>query len=86
MIQEISYSSAIFLEIPSFQKIWKKKIWFLVHERCLLNNKCLRDSVNRIQYKFHRIRTYETSKKILSCLNDKIYIQNSGHDGLALGY
>ena len=30
MIQERSYSSAILLEIPSFQNIWKKKIWFFV--------------------------------------------------------
>ena len=30
MKQERSYSSAIFLERPSFQNIWKKKIWFFV--------------------------------------------------------
>ena len=30
MIQERSYSSAIFLERLSFQNIWKKKIWFFV--------------------------------------------------------
>ena len=28
IIQERSYSSAIFLEIPSFQDVWKKIIWF----------------------------------------------------------
>ena len=32
----------------------------------LLNNKCLRHSMNRIQSKDHRIRTYETNK--ISCL------------------
>ena len=30
IIQERSYSSVIFMERPSFQKIWKKKIWFYV--------------------------------------------------------
>ena len=30
MIQEISYSSATFLERQSFQNIWKKKMWFFV--------------------------------------------------------
>ena len=30
IIQERSYSSSIFLERPSFQDVWKKKIWFSV--------------------------------------------------------
>ena len=30
IIQERLYSSAIFLERPCFQNIWKKKIWFFV--------------------------------------------------------
>ena len=30
IIRERSYSSAIFLERPSFQDVWKKKIWFSV--------------------------------------------------------
>ena len=30
IIQERSYSSAIFFERPSFQNIWKRKIWFFV--------------------------------------------------------
>ena len=30
IIQERSYSSAIFLERPSFQNIWKIEIWFFV--------------------------------------------------------
>ena len=34
VIQERSYSSAIFLEAPSFQNIWKKKIRFFV--QCVL--------------------------------------------------
>ena len=42
--------------------------------------------MNRIQSKDHRIGTYETNKISLSCFDDKIYIQNNGCGGLALGY
>ena len=42
--------------------------------------------MNRIQSKDHTIRTYEINNISLSCLNDKICIQNNGSDGLALGY
>ena len=52
----------------------------------LLNKKCLRHSMNRIQSKDHRIETYEINKISLFCFDDKIYIQNNGWDGLALGY
>ena len=52
----------------------------------LLSKKCLRHSMNRIQSKDHRIGTYEINKISLSCFDDKIYIQNNGCDGLALGY
>ena len=52
----------------------------------LLNNKCIRHSMNRIQSKDHRVGTFEINKISLSCFDDKIYIQNNGHDGLALGY
>ena len=52
----------------------------------LLNQKCLRHPMNRIQSKGHRIGTYESNKISLSCFDDKIYIQNNGYDGLALGY
>ena len=50
----------------------------------LLNKKCLRHSMNRIQSKDHKTGTYETGKISLSCFDDKIYIQNNGYDGLAL--
>ena len=56
------------------------------HKDFLLNKKCLRHSMNRIQSKDHRIGTYEINKISLSCFDDKIYIQNNGCDGLALGY
>ena len=51
----------------------------------LLNNKCIRHSMNRIQSKDHRIETYEINKTSLSCFDDKIYVQNNGYDELALG-
>ena len=40
----------------------------------LLNTKCLRHSMNRIQSKDHRIGAYEINKFSLSCFDDKIYI------------
>ena len=52
----------------------------------LLNKKCFRHSMKRIQSKVHKIRTYEINKISLFCFDDKIYIQNNGYDGLALGY
>ena len=52
----------------------------------LLNNKCIRHSMNRIQSKDRRVGTHEINKTLLSSFNDKIYIQNSGFNGLALGY
>ena len=52
----------------------------------LLNNKCIKHSLNRIQSKDHRTRTYEINKISLSRFDDKIYIQINGYDGLALGY
>ena len=51
----------------------------------LLNNKCLRHSMNKIQSKKRRIRTYEINKFYLLCFDDKI-ILNNGCDGLASGY
>ena len=36
----------------------------------LLNNKCLRHSMNRIQSKDHKIESYEINKKSLSCFGD----------------
>ena len=42
--------------------------------------------MNRIQSIDHRIGTYEINKISLSCFGDKIYIQNNGFDGLAIGY
>ena len=52
----------------------------------LLNKKCLRHSMNRIQSKDHKIGTYEINKISLSCFDDKIYIQSNECDVLALGY
>ena len=52
----------------------------------LLNNKCIRHSMNRTESKDYRIGTYEINKISLSCFDHKIYIQNNGYDGLVLGY
>ena len=52
----------------------------------LLNEKCLRHSMNRIQSKDHKIETYEMKKISLSCFNDKINIQENACDKLTLGY
>ena len=56
------------------------------YKDALLNNKCIRHSMNRIQCKDHRIGKYKINKISLSCFDDKTYIQNNGYDGLALGY
>ena len=42
------------------------------YKGALLNNKCLRHSMNRIHTKSSRIGTYEIGKKILSCFGDKV--------------
>ena len=52
----------------------------------LLNKKCLRHSVDRIQSKDEKIGAYEINKISLSCFDDTIYIQNKGYAKLALGY
>ena len=52
----------------------------------LLNKKCLRHSMNRIQSKDHKTGTHEINKISLSYLDNKIYIQNNRWDGLALSY
>ena len=49
------------------------------YKNVLLNNKCIRHSINRIQSKDHRKGTYEISKISLSCFDDKIHIQNNGY-------
>ena len=52
----------------------------------LLNKKCLRHLMNRIQSNDYGIVTYEINKIYLSCFDDKIYIQNNECNRLALGY
>ena len=63
-----------------------KKITHNEYNDVLLNNKCLRHSMNRIQSKDHRIGTYKINKISLTCFHNKIYIQNNGYDGLVLSY
>ena len=52
----------------------------------LLNKKCLRHLMNRIQSKDHKTGTNEIEKISLSCFDDRIYIQNNRCDELAPGY
>ena len=40
--------------------------------------------MNRIQIKDRKMRTYEISKILLSCFDDKIFTPNNGYDGLSL--
>ena len=42
--------------------------------------------MNIILSKDHRIGTYQINKISLPCFDNKIYIQNNGHHGIALGY
>ena len=67
----------------------KKVVATIIHHEyndVLLKKKRLRHSMNKIQNKDHRIRTYETNKISLSFFGDKICIQKNGCDRLALGY
>ena len=56
----------------------------VIHNEC--KYKCVRQSMDTIQSKGHRIGTYDINKISLPCFDVKIYIQNYGNDGLALGY
>ena len=66
-------------------KLVNKKVVAIIshgeYKDALLNQKCLRHPMNRIQSKYHRIGAYEINKIYLSCFDDKIYIQNKGYDG-----
>ena len=50
------------------------------YKDALLNKKCFRHSMNRIQGKDHRIETYKMNETSSSCVDDKIFIQNNGMD------
>ena len=76
------------MNIKKAKGVNKNVVATVGHTDCkdvLLKNKCLRHSMNRIQSKDHRIGTYEINKNSLSSFDEKIYIQNNGYDGLALG-
>ena len=51
-MQERLYSSAIFLERPSFQDVWEKKIWFSV--QCQYENVALQPQRNVCQTQLQR--------------------------------
>ena len=46
----------------------------------------MRHSMNITQSKDHRIGTYDVNKILLSCFDDKIYIQIYRYDGLAFNF
>ena len=76
-------------EYKKAKGVSKNVVATISHIECkdaLLNKKCSRHSINRIQSENRRIGTYEINKMSLSCFDDKIYILNNGYDGLALGY
>ena len=52
----------------------------------LFNRKCLRNSMNTVQSKDHRIGTCEINKISLSSFDEKIPFPNNGYDGIAIGY
>ena len=57
------------------------------HKDVLLNKKCLRHLMNRIESKIHRIGIYEIDKIPSSFFDNKIYwILNNGYDWFVLGY
>ena len=57
------------------------------YKNLMLNNKCIRHSMNRIQSKDHKIGTYEINKISLPFFDDKIYFKNNGYDQyIALSY
>ena len=52
-----------------------KKLTHNEYKDVLLNQKCSRHLMNRIQSKNQRIGTYEIDKMYLSCFDDNIYIK-----------
>ena len=48
------------------------------YQGVLLNKKCVTHWMNRIRSKDIKIETYEIKKKLFSCFDNKIYIQNNG--------
>ena len=47
------------------------------YKNVFLNKKYLNHPMNRIQSKNHGIGTYEVNETLLSCFDDKIFIQNN---------
>ena len=56
------------------------------YKDALLNHKCIRQSMNRTQSKYHKIAIYKINTTLLSRFDDEIYIKNNRYDGLALEY
>ena len=60
-----------------------EKITYIGCKYFLLNKKCFRHLINRIQSKGHKTGTHEIKKISLSCFSNKVHILNNG---LALSY
>ena len=76
-------------ELKKAKGVNKNVVATIIHDEyndVLLNKKCLRHSINKIQSKDHRVGIYEINKICLSCFDNKICIKSNGCDGLALGY
>ena len=50
------------------------------YKKLLLNTKYLKQAMNTIQSKHHRIRAHKINKTSLSCFDDKTYIRKNGYD------
>ena len=72
-------------EYKKAQDVYRNVVATISHNEykdILLNNKCLRRSINKIQSKNHKIETYEINKISLSSFDDKIYALNNGYNDL----
>ena len=76
--------------IEKFVGLNPKMYSFLVdnseHKKSKDVNKIIVATIIYNEYKDHRIAICEINKISLSCFDEKMYIQNNGYDGLALGY
>ena len=75
------FSNSLFKKVKVLNKNVVARIINSEYKVVLLNNKCLRYSMNRIQWNL-----YEIDKIFLSCFDDKIYTLNNEYYRFALGY
>ena len=56
------------------------------YEDVLLNKKCFRQSMDRVQSKDYRVWAYEINKNYLSWFDAKMYILNNAYDELTFSH